>query len=58
MHDWVGRVIYWKQSKRLNVDRIARWYKHKPESLRENENVKILRFWDPVGAPNPDQIES
>ena len=37
LHDWVGEVIH----RRLTFDYKKKWYKHKPESVRQNEMYKI-----------------
>ena len=34
-HDWVGKVIHWELSKKLNLDNTIKWYIHKPESVLE-----------------------
>ena len=43
-HDWVGKVIHWELCKELKFDHTNKWYKHKPESILENEMHKLL--WD------------
>ena len=43
-HNWVGKVIYWKQSKKFLNDHANKWYIHNPESVLENEMQKVL--WD------------
>ena len=45
-HDWVGKVIFWELSKRLNFDPTYKWYMHKPESIQENETHKNLRDFE------------
>ena len=41
-HDWVEKVIHWELCKKLKFDHTNKWYIHKPESVRENETLKIL----------------
>ena len=43
-HDWVGKVIHWELCKKFKFDHTTRLYKHKPESVLENETHKIP--WD------------
>ena len=40
-HDWVGKVIHWELCKRLKFDYNTKCYKHKLESILENEMHKI-----------------
>ena len=58
----MGKVI-WKSCKKLKFDDTTQWYKHKPESVLENETYKIL--WDfeiqkdcliPAWRPDPVTI--
>ena len=41
-HDWLGKMIHWELSNWLKFDHTTKWYKHKPESVLENETRKIL----------------
>ena len=43
-HDSVGRYVHWQFYEKLGFNRARFWYEHKPESVIENENFKIL--WD------------
>ena len=43
-HDWVGKVIHWELCKKLKFDHVNNWYMHNPESVMENEMLKLL--WD------------
>ena len=43
-HDKVGKKIHWLLSKKYNLECTDKWYQHSPESVAENEEVKIL--WD------------
>ena len=36
-HDWVGKMTHWKLYKKLKFDRTNKWYRHKHESVFENE---------------------
>ena len=38
---WVGKVIHWELCKILKFDHTTKWYRHKPESVLENETHKI-----------------
>ena len=44
MHDNVPRIVHWKLCGKYNLKRSEKWYKHAPEGVVENEEVKIL--WD------------
>ena len=43
-HDNVARIVHWKLCGKYNLKRSEKWYKHAPEGVVENEEVKIL--WD------------
>ena len=43
-HDSAGRYVHWQFCEKLGFNRARLWCEHEPESLVENENVKIL--WD------------
>ena len=43
-HDSVGRYVHWQFCEKLGFNRARLWYEHKPESVIENANFKIL--WD------------
>ena len=43
-HDSVGRYVHWQFCEKLGFNRARLWYEHKPESVIENKNLKIL--WD------------
>ena len=60
-HDQVGRAVHWELCKQLHLEHTDKWYKHKPATVLENENHKIL--WDmdiqtdkPIQARRPDVI--
>ena len=40
-HDWVGKVIHWELFKKFKFELANKWYIHNPESVQENEDVKI-----------------
>ena len=42
-NDWGGKIICLESCKRLNFDRIYKWYMHKEEYVRENKTQEI--FW-------------
>ena len=42
-HDNVARIVHWKLCRKYNLKRCEKWYKHAPEGVIENEEVKILR---------------
>ena len=45
-HDWVENVINLELCNKFKFDHTAKWYKHKPESVLENETNKIPQgFW-------------
>ncbi len=46
-HDKIARVIRWELCKKYNMYHAEKWYEHKPKSVVENENAKIL--WDKNG---------
>ena len=41
-HDWVGKEIHWELCKRLNINHTEKWYRHRQESILENETYRIL----------------
>ena len=43
-HDSVGRHVHWQFCEKLGFNRGRVWHEHEPESVIENENLKIL--WD------------
>ena len=43
-HDWVRKVIYWEQRKKIKFDQTDKWYMHNPESVLENKTHKPV--WD------------
>ena len=43
-HDVIAKVIHWEMCKVNDLPYAEKWYEHKPESVTENERVKIL--WD------------
>ena len=60
-HDWVGKRIHWDFCRKYGIKVREKWYEHKPESVVENENCKIL--WDfniqtdhVIEARRPDMI--
>ena len=38
----VVKIVYWKFFGKYNQKRSEKWYEHAPESVFENEEVKIL----------------
>ena len=42
IHDWVAKVIDWEMFKKLRFVHKSKRYMHNPESLLENETLKIL----------------
>jgi len=43
-HDKVAQVLHWQLCKDHGLEHNEKWYEHKPQTVLENENVKIL--WD------------
>ena len=43
-HNWVGKEIHWELCKKLKFDHTNTWYMHNPESILEDEMLKVL--WD------------
>ena len=43
-YNWVGKVDLLGLCKKLKFEYTTKWYIHKPESIMENEERKIL--WD------------
>ena len=43
-HDDLGKIVHWKLARKSNFKAGDRWYEHKPESVLESEDYKIL--WD------------
>ena len=43
-HDNLGKIVHWKLDRKCNFEARDKWYEHKPESVLENEDYKIL--WD------------
>ena len=43
-HDNVSKIVHWKLWGKYNLKRSEKWYEHAPESVVENEEVKVL--WD------------
>ena len=43
-HDNLGKIVHWKLARKCNFEAGDKWYEHKPESVLENEDYKIL--WD------------
>ena len=42
-HDNLGKIVYWKLTRKCNFEAGGKWYEHEPESVLETED-KIL--WD------------
>ena len=42
-HDVIAKVIHWKLCKINDLPHAEKWYEHKPESVAESDQVKILR---------------
>ena len=43
-HNNLGKIVYWKLSRKCNFEAGDKWYEHEPESVLENKDYKIL--WD------------
>jgi len=43
-HDKVAQVLHWQLCKNHGLEHNEQWYDRKPQTVLENENVKI--FWD------------
>ena len=43
-HDWLGKMIHWKLSKKFKFDHMNKWYMSNPASIPENETYKLQ--WD------------
>ena len=43
-HDTVAKLIHWKLCEKHNLERKEKWYKHCPEGVVEDDDVKLI--WD------------
>ena len=43
-HDNLGKIVHWKLVRKCYFEAGDKWYEHRPESVLENEDYKIL--WD------------
>ena len=43
-HDKLATMVHWQLCNQHKIKTVDQWYKHKPEDVTENEEVKIL--WD------------
>ena len=43
-HDNLGKIGHWKVARKCYFEAGDKWYEHRPESVLENEDYKIL--WD------------
>ena len=43
-HDAICRVIHWRMCIDYGLDHADKWYEHRPETVVENEEIKLL--WD------------
>ena len=43
-HDNVAKVVHWKLCEKSHLEKKDKWYEHAPDSVSENEEVKLL--WD------------
>ena len=43
-HDNLGKTVHWKLARKCNIEAGDKWYEHKPETVLENEDYKIV--WD------------
>ena len=43
-HKSVERYVHWQFCEKVGSNRKRLWYKHEPESVVENENLKILWY--------------
>ena len=41
-HDNLGKTVHWKLARKCNIDAGDKWYEHKPETVLENEDYKIM----------------
>ena len=60
-HDWMGKVIHWESSKKFKFDHTNKWYMHNPESVLENETLKIcvgfeIRMDHLISARRPNLV--
>ena len=43
-HNNVAEVVHWKLCEKYHLEKKDKWYKHAPDSVSENDEVKLL--WD------------
>jgi hypothetical protein len=43
-HNEVAKIVHWSLCQKYNINTIHQWWKHVPEAVTENSEVKIL--WD------------
>ena len=60
-HDWVGKVIHWRMSKKFKFDHANKWYMHNPPPVLKNDTHKLSRDFDIqtdhlIPARRPDLI--
>ena len=41
-HDNVAKVVHWKLCEKNHLEKKDKWYEHAPDSVSENEEVKLL----------------
>ena len=41
-HDELARYIHWELCGKVDLERVEKWYEHKPGEVIENEGYKIL----------------
>ena len=50
-------MIHWELCKTLKFDHTTKWYRHKPESVQDNETWKIFcDFEKHIESPNDNQM--
>ena len=50
-YDSLGKIVHWSLAGECNFEAGNKWYKHKPESVLEDEDYKIL--WDFIIQTDP-----
>ena len=41
-HENLGKIVHWKLVRKCNFEAGDKWYEHEPESVLQNEDLKIL----------------
>ena len=42
-HEYVVKMLHWKLCEKFGLESNERWYEHEPESVVENDGLKLLR---------------